>query len=514
MKGKEILVLVLLFIFVLSACAFAQNYQKILIHAHDTNSDGGLFEKDVVKKAKSLGAVHVFLTPHLPCVIGKCQDKKHAHIKENFSEKYYQNTFLDVSRCAEIYTDIHAAHILIIGNSFQNIYKNSDFINLGKEYYSAAYICRFAEQNNLISILAHPHDAYDSTAINRFDAIEFFNTRAYRLKTLDLFGVLEAPWIPITTDQQKDLNIYCQAIKTYLQNPAIKKIPAVVGGSDCHISTIELDYGYTNVNIIGPINTNSILLAIKDGRTFANMYGSSRRAIKINDLNFHPQKKPYQIIDNHITIKGKLKVPLRIGEKERLQIFCNGQLFEEQSIDSEQVDFEYIDDNITTDGLRIYFLYIPGRFITSPIIFDVNVDPNAPFENVLQKEVIHLGDDNFATPVNVGFVKKSQGIHFVKRFDLPKNIYQRQDGYIVVNLRGAEHSSLYLNNKVSWKLTNTLADNGKAQAFKIPQGVLTEKNNTVRIISQVVPHNPNDNDDIEFHNLTIYFGDISPYIVF
>jgi len=157
-------------------------------------------------------------------------------------------------------------------------------------------------------------------------------------------------------------------------------------------------------------------------------------------------------------------------------------------------------------------------------IFSFRIEPrnsNQEFELIIESPVHHLGDDRYNTPVNVGFVKMSEGIHWSKVIYLPDDLMNRDDGYLVVNIRGAQKSSLYLNGVLIGKLRNTLQDNGKAQAYKIPKGVVKRGKNVVRIISHLIPHRflgvfseegKPDNDDLEFHNLTIFFGDIDPHV--
>lgn len=130
---------------------------------------------------------------------------------------------------------------------------------------------------------------------------------------------------------------------------------------------------------------------------------------------------------------------------------------------------------------------------------------NRPFVRLLEFPVHHLGDNNFNTPVNVGFQERSEGLQWVLPFALEPSLCRRQDGWVVLNLRGAEGSSLYLNEVHLGQLHNTLEDNGKSQAFPIPPGTLRPERNLLRLISNLT--SGTDNDDFEFDDVNLLFGD-------
>lgn len=140
------------------------------------------------------------------------------------------------------------------------------------------------------------------------------------------------------------------------------------------------------------------------------------------------------------------------------------------------------------------------------------IESGGEVERLLQAPVRHLGDDHFSTPVNVGFQKSAEGIRWSTEFFLTPGEATRTDGWLVLNLRGAEYSVLYVNGAPAGNLRNTLADNGGAQAFPLPRGVLRPGKNILMILSHVNPRDGKDNDDFEFHDVTLFFGDIRPYV--
>jgi len=146
-------------------------------------------------------------------------------------------------------------------------------------------------------------------------------------------------------------------------------------------------------------------------------------------------------------------------------------------------------------------------------------EPYSKIEFIVEGPVHHLGDNRFNTPVNVGFVRRAEGIQWSRKFHFPADHVNRTDGYIVMNIRGAENSSVYLNGKLIGRLRNTLQNNGRAQAYKILPGIMKPGENTIMVISHltqgtiggIFPTDSYDNDDIEFHDVTVFYGDIRPY---
>ncbi|HXE73361.1 MAG TPA: CHAP domain-containing protein [Candidatus Nitrosotenuis sp.] len=144
------------------------------------------------------------------------------------------------------------------------------------------------------------------------------------------------------------------------------------------------------------------------------------------------------------------------------------------------------------------FIYPPSR--------------KAEVEILVEETLHHLGDNRFNTPINVGFVKQAEGVQWWKAFRLSSNLAERHDGWVVVNMRGAESSVLYINGRHVGNLHNVPEDNGEAQAFPILPGTLRTGENRVQIVSGFNPADPTDNDDLEFHDVTVFFGDIQRHV--
>ena len=543
MKWRKILivcsVLLVLILLTMVSFGFCDEYVRGIIHGHTVNSDGWMSENKTLDIAIGLGAKFYFITEHMPCIVGYCKDPLHRMHKlrddlnklkygtADISDRYFDKLQrvrvwpgigkkIIHHRGIEIYSNISGAHILYLGIN-RNTVKKSGFKKLGYNSNgtgpTSKHIIQFAKENRLVSVLAHPHDAYDPTVLNRFDCIEFFNTKGYKIKHT-AFGLTGDYW----NAEKIDLDIYRQSILNHLYNPAKYKLLAVTGGCDVHVFKEELGFGHTFVRLKNPSNPSvmKILQALKRGKSYAIMCGIPLYIVEINKLNYHFQLKPYKVSQVHL--KGKITVPrLSPITRDFLCIYRDGKKIWTKKIDSAfyqqkpVISFNFQDN--PDSGRHVYFLYIKGRMITSPIVFDVEESiSNQEFELVIESSVHHLGDNLFDTPVNVGFVKTAEGICWSKKFNLPDGFEKRSDGYLVVNIRGAEESSIYLNGRLIGRLRNTVENNAKAQAYKIPYGAAVSGKNVVRIISHLCGGGFRTNDDIEFYDLTIFFGDIRPYV--
>lgn len=134
------------------------------------------------------------------------------------------------------------------------------------------------------------------------------------------------------------------------------------------------------------------------------------------------------------------------------------------------------------------------------------------YEQVIEAALHHLGDNNFSGTINTGFQLRSEGLKWSCEFELPPSLASRSDGYVVMYLRGAQFSSLVLNGRPIARLRNTVEDNGGNQAIPIPPNVARTGKNILMLLSNVSPQDPRDRDDIEFHKVTIFFGDINPHM--
>ena len=114
-------------------------------------------------------------------------------------------------------------------------------------------------------------------------------------------------------------------------------------------------------------------------------------------------------------------------------------------------------------------------------------------EIMIQKEITHLGDDFFNTPVNVGFQKKSEDIIWIKVFEL-KSLPLKAT--LSLRVRGSESSDpIEVNGQLVGVLNNTVENNGQIQTFPVPVQALQLGSNVICIESLI---NPRQNfDDFE-----------------
>lgn len=500
-------VLVLVFIAIMANCGWCKQVEGIT-HAHDKNSDGLLSEKELIKSMPK-AVQFLILTNHLFFLTGEHDECKDI-TNDYFSSTPFAYKNLIVLRCCEIDTNIPDAHILLYG-IFGPSMITDDFKELNGK--SAQVIIDFAHSNDLLAVMAHPHNGYDPRAIG-YDGIEFFNTKTIANKDqIDNRFKLQ---------ETQNLKLYCRMIKDYLHNSGFGKLPAAYGGTDIHASQAELIFGRTVVYVPdGQLTAESLLQAMADRRTYAKLYGEIYGTSLVN-INYPPQIDPYNV-NNEVKIKGTLKIVHDPGIRiDTIDLYRDGNKIASKKINPLSIisEFEFVDKDVK-NGKHIYFLYVPCHLITSPIVMDVDrqkevVSPNQEFELLLEGPMHHLGDNKFDTPVNVGFVKQAEGFCWSKRFVLPDGCASRNDGYIVMNIRGAENSSVFLNEHLIGSLRNNLTDNGQAQAYLIPPGIAKDGENIVMVISHQTERGffttYYDNDDIEFNDLTIFFGNINPHV--
>ncbi len=373
---KKLLIFVVLICIFFTNPVYCQDYIRGVIHLHDTDSDGTMPESAVVKTAQLAGCKFVIITNHVECLLGICEHMfidaqthlPHQKRKHNdFFQKYFEkNLPINQIRCFEIFTKKDGAHILILGKNFQNFQGKIKSLSRA----TASEILSFVEENKFISILAHPHDGYDESCLNRFDAIEFFNTKGYAIS--DPIHLISR----YKEAEEINLQIYNQAIKNYLIDR--KKLPAIVGGSDAHFHLDEIFFGHTYIRATkGDID--EVLNAICQGKTYAISTGLPGYVVKINELNYHPQKDRYLV--DKIHLKAKITIPrLSAVAYDEIKIYLNGNehLSEQVPAKIYQQQIAYNLDCVidAKDGINVVYVHIPGRMITSPIVFDVkNIKP-------------------------------------------------------------------------------------------------------------------------------------------
>ncbi|MHA1372058.1 MAG: hypothetical protein ACTSRA_20355, partial [Promethearchaeota archaeon] len=388
-----------------------------VIHGHSTHSDGINPEEVLLRYAGKLGLKFYISTEHFPCVVGYCNDSNHylmhglrdlvflgLYGTKDISDVFFQNlqinkelsilpfvsSMMIFHRGAEIYSNQKGAHILLLGIDGQIIQdkqiKRMGYNNNGTGP-SASYIIKTGHDKKLLVVWAHPHDNVHQSFIdvmNQFDAIEFFNTKGYNIvhTVKDNLTIIDLVKNFRKGEYKKaekiDLDLYCQSIKNHIADNN-KKLVAVTGGCDIHVLLPELCFGHTSVRLkdASDLSIRNILNAIKQGKSCALMTGIKGYAVEINELNYYPRfKPPYEVKRGIVHLKGKFTIPrLAMEMTDEICIYRDGEKIWEKKIDAVfykknqvfNLDFKDHPD----DGRHVYFIYIPHRFITSPIVFDV-----------------------------------------------------------------------------------------------------------------------------------------------
>jgi hypothetical protein len=404
-------------------------YVEGVNHVHDTNSDGVVSEEGLIKSAIDLKLDFMFFTPHLSCVTGVCKDKTHFHPNYDFSKNYYdsQGSGDNILRCAEVFTNLDKAHVLLLGCIGKSINDNN-FKNLNGNL-PPSEIIKFTEKNNLVTVLAHPHDAYDPNALNKFNAVEFFNTKGYKIWNNTILQLNGKYWDAETID----LDIYRQSILNFINDSKKYKLIAVTGGCDAHFfesfsnrnfQKEELSYGHTFARLEDnqSITCENILQAIRLGKTYAVNYSNCEKSIKIDDLNYHPQFVPYKV--SEVLLKGSINFSGDVDKNNSyLEIYRDGQKYKVLKVNSKKFNFIFSD---SIEKEHIYFLYIKGKLITSPIVFDRFENENTSTPVLTKTKTIN----NFAPSVSpdgklIAFISDRDGENEIYLMDIDGLVKKR-----------------------------------------------------------------------------------------
>lgn len=361
------LVALLVILAMLSAPVLAgEVYFKARSHSHDPKSDG-LVSEDVQLKNSVSNKVKVFLmTNHLLCLVGRCSNVKHHHPKQDFSEEYFRDrvkedkgTFL--VRDAEINTNFDNVHLLYLNIDPRNA-RDTGFKNL--DWRTPEEIISWIHAHNGLAVFAHPHWYKKDILPGSPDALEFFNTRGFELTQIKNLKLYEAA-------EKRDLAFYCQAIKKYLSDYEHNKLPAIIGGSDCHLIPEELFFGNTLFRAEQPV-PEAFYRAIKEGKTYAIL--DARQPVKIEKLNYHPQLRSQAV--GQICLEGLITLAPSPLKADKFFIYRDGELAYSKTIKTTTGDFSFAFKEENEPGRHVCLLYIPNRFITSPIVFDVQKPSN------------------------------------------------------------------------------------------------------------------------------------------
>jgi len=351
---KAIIILLLILILV-STCFCEEKSFRAVIHCHDQNSDGLCTENELVEFAKKLSVGTFVITNHLNCLIGLCDNKNHAHLSFDFFNEYFRQNIdygIELSREVEIFTSEDKVHILYLGIN-NDVMLDPDFKKLN--WQTRQQIVTYIHKNGGIAVLAHPHWSESLKSSADFDVLEIFNTRGITLSNMS------HPFAGL--GDSRDIEMYCNYIKDFLANK-IQKLPAIIGGSDCHLDVKELAYG--NTYFIGENPTiGGLYDSIRLGKTYAIKHQS--RNIKSISFNYPPRLLPYTL--DKIELSASFSFDESTIFTDNLHVYRDGNLCRIVSIDSINSP-QFIFEDTPAPGKHIYFYYIPHVLITSPIIIE------------------------------------------------------------------------------------------------------------------------------------------------
>lgn len=121
-------------------------------------------------------------------------------------------------------------------------------------------------------------------------------------------------------------------------------------------------------------------------------------------------------------------------------------------------------------------------------------------EILIQKEIVHLGNDDYGGTVNQGFEKEASGLTWGAKFQL-----ETMPSLIILeyNSRGVQAAEGIINGNQFMLPNNTVDNNGKTMEVMLPRDYFRKGSNTIQInsLNQI----RNDYDDLEFWDMKILY---------
>ncbi len=373
---KKLIWLIVFFCLLLNGAIAAQvTWISVILHAHTTESDCTITEKQILEWCVLTGNQLIIFNNHLPCITGRCK-ADHEHRKDDYANEYFK----DVDYVYKgIVNYSHQCEVFVSGDEHYNLFFSADMVD--DEFKTLDWrdpqeivdiMHNKAKKLNQDCLITLNHPAWVKKGLivpDRIDAIEFFNIGGTTLDGLFNDGSYASIWALTDTT----IDVYFLALKKYLESHDPDDLPAVIGGSDCHRVYGELNCGRTfyyghERNRVG------FMQAVDEGKTFASLYDDGATYSRIIDLNYLPQKTPYQVVGEvHLTglfdlkfldLKGDTLLIYRDGDREH-------PVFKKTYFPSLAVkhQFDFIDK--PEPGIHTYNLYWRGRLFTSAIVFDV-----------------------------------------------------------------------------------------------------------------------------------------------
>lgn len=377
---RKTLVFLLAFFYVLGNLALAEKvtWQQAIVHVHTQESDGLLTEKAILEWCVLTGNKLIIFNNHLPCITGRCKAENHKHRKDDYANEYFKDVdytykgIVNYSRQSEGY---------VFGDEHYNFFFSSDMVD--DEFKALDWrdpqeivdiVHNKAKQLNQLSAVTLNHPAWVKKGLvipDRIDAIEFFNIGGTMIdKAVD-----DKSYASIWTLTDITIDVYFTALKKYLNSYNPDDLPAVIGGSDCHGVFGELNDGKTSF-YDHKCTREGFIKAINEGKTFASLYDDGIAYSRIIELNYLPQKTPYEVSGEvHLTGLFDLKVLDLKGDV--LYIYRDGDrehpVFKKTYFPSAAVKHQFNFTDKPKPGIHAYNLYMRGRLFTSAIVFDVQL---------------------------------------------------------------------------------------------------------------------------------------------
>lgn len=292
------------------------------------------------------------------------------------------------------------------------------------------------------------------------------------------------------------------------------------------------------------VTVNEVVAGFVNKRTIASRYHENLNFLKINGADWAPGIWANNVkCENDVKIEFQVQFHGETGVLDKLKevgIVRNGKTVADQAVkldDQDRLNFCYIDTDLP-NGIHKYFVVISGleandraqeRIITSPIYVEVtDKNYNAEEPEILEdgtmsipifRGLIHLGDSNYTTPLNVGFAKKyDEGKVGSWYFDLDlAELANYDQAVLTMTVRGAEKlDTSYYGNPIDINgvqiaeclvKDGNLENNGKYHCYVVPRDLLLNGKNIlmIRSMSHLMGGQRIDFDDFELSDIKILF---------
>ena len=332
--------------------ATGARWYKVLIHSHCRDfSDGALSAAQVIKTAKKMGYAALIETDHYKSIFEKGGQTPRAF--EKYRQAFSSQDGIIVIPAAEINTA--TAHILALGD----ILYDEELLRLyGQSNAQQAVLDRLTELG-LISVAAHPslREAMNPKSPGNYTDMTFDWENARGLGGVEMLN---------------DGEFYAETVQHYVNGVLRGEKWSVTAGCDQHgVVNPALDKRWTRATWVwveGEFTKQSLLAALRQGRTYAAQYG-----VRLAEVNHIPARGP-QVVDRPV-ISFRLEFGRPLQQPKKVRLCRDGAVALESVCSAGQSSASYsFDDKMASRGQHAYILEVEGVLITSSINLEVRED--------------------------------------------------------------------------------------------------------------------------------------------